>query len=80
MTHSEPHVLALRPNKKATLQICDLLDHATVPAHLAAVQALVGSRPEEELKGESSAGLPTVAQFKLSRELAGEAFSAQGAE
>ena len=79
MNHSEPHVLAPRPNKKATLQICDLLDHATVPAHLAAVQALVGSRPEEESKGES-AGLPTVAQFKLSRELAGEPFSAQGAE
>ena len=53
-----------------------------MPAHIAAVQALIGGQGAKEEQGDKkeAQGLPTLAQFKLSRELAGEPCTAQGAE
>ena len=50
--------------------------------HIAGVQALLGASQQEAeaTPPKEDRGLPTLAQFKLSRELAGESCSAQGAE
>ena len=74
----------LRPGaKKATLQVCDLLDHSSSPQHLAAVASRGSETTEKHGNGQvdgKSDTTPTIAQLLLSQEILSNPLSAQGAE
>ena len=65
------------------LQIKDLLEHQHTARHLKAVKRILGPEPssvDTPAQPDDSDGLPSAAQFSLSRSIANNPFSAQGAE